>query len=416
MSFILVLKSEHDSVALLGELVYPTRKEALAALSDLTSDPSFDRWDDEVLVIDLEKGTPVLLVRPAAATTSVEAEVVLEEETESVVVESDDEADEAETAEDVDESDVEPAGSLKDAIARTAAQMEADGISAPESVGPADVDDVAAEEISEAQDAEEDVAAEEEPVDEAWPWAKPAATAPELEAPAAEPEATAAEPAEDEIESTEAEMADEAPAEDVVDEVSAEAEELPAEEAEPGAVELIVADDEVPEADVPVSDEAAAESDFTIADIEAPGVDEGSLVRAAGDDETMAASRPVILGDYDDAPVAEPMSFREGEGTDVVAEAGEPSETPIAADVVESAGVNEVVASDADSEPAPAEVVSDFILDMNPVAGETPSTDEPSGYQTGGAPEMSCSDCVYVNTCPNKGERDPATCGSFQWK
>ena len=25
-------------------------------------------------------------------------------------------------------------------------------------------------------------------------------------------------------------------------------------------------------------------------------------------------------------------------------------------------------------------------------------------------------DCVYVNTCPNKADLEPADCGSFQWK
>ncbi len=29
---------------------------------------------------------------------------------------------------------------------------------------------------------------------------------------------------------------------------------------------------------------------------------------------------------------------------------------------------------------------------------------------------MTCDDCVYVDTCPNKDEREPANCGSFQWK
>ena len=27
-----------------------------------------------------------------------------------------------------------------------------------------------------------------------------------------------------------------------------------------------------------------------------------------------------------------------------------------------------------------------------------------------------CDDCVYVDTCPNKDERRPEDCGSFQWK
>ena len=27
-----------------------------------------------------------------------------------------------------------------------------------------------------------------------------------------------------------------------------------------------------------------------------------------------------------------------------------------------------------------------------------------------------CDDCVYVGTCPNKDQRLPKDCGSFQWK
>jgi len=30
--------------------------------------------------------------------------------------------------------------------------------------------------------------------------------------------------------------------------------------------------------------------------------------------------------------------------------------------------------------------------------------------------EMTCDDCIYLNTCPKKDESDPSNCGSFQWK
>lgn len=41
-----------------------------------------------------------------------------------------------------------------------------------------------------------------------------------------------------------------------------------------------------------------------------------------------------------------------------------------------------------------------------------------SGYESHhtGLDQYTCDDCVYVETCPQKGEQAPATCGLFQWK
>jgi hypothetical protein len=30
--------------------------------------------------------------------------------------------------------------------------------------------------------------------------------------------------------------------------------------------------------------------------------------------------------------------------------------------------------------------------------------------------EFTCDDCIYVDTCPNKDQRAPQDCGSFQWR
>jgi hypothetical protein len=42
----------------------------------------------------------------------------------------------------------------------------------------------------------------------------------------------------------------------------------------------------------------------------------------------------------------------------------------------------------------------------------------PKAYEAGASDitTMTCEDCIYLNTCPKKGESDPTSCGSFQWK
>jgi len=69
---------------------------------------------------------------------------------------------------------------------------------------------------------------------------------------------------------------------------------------------------------------------------------------------------------------------------------------------------------------------SEFLADLEPI----PVTPEPAFQVVGSyAPEMAeaaphseleggyvCSDCVYESTCPNKDQRVPKDCGTFQWK
>ena len=46
------------------------------------------------------------------------------------------------------------------------------------------------------------------------------------------------------------------------------------------------------------------------------------------------------------------------------------------------------------------------------------SSDEAPGVTEGSSDlsELTCEDCVYLNTCPKRGESDPSSCGSFQWR
>ncbi len=263
MSFFLIGRDEDGAISLLSETAAPTRNEALAELSRLTAEPGFDRWTDEVFVLDLDAGTPVLMVRPA----TVEPPVVAEPEKEA---EEDDDI--AALLDDLDEED---APSLKDALVRTTTQLESEGIVAPDSVGPLPADEV----VSDPED---------EPVSEL----------PSEGAPAAWPWDTA----------------------------------------------------------------QAAEKHFDLDSLEASGNEGDSLVRAPGDDETLAISQPVILG------------------------------------------------SDFPDPPSP---VSDFIeLDATQTApqavGEYTEVNDLSA--------LTCDDCVYTETCPNRGQLLPASCGSFQWK
>ncbi len=193
MAFFLLGRSEDGGLSLLSDAAFESRQEALAELGQITADPAFNRWSDEVLLIDLDSGTPVLLVRPAEAAASAEPDVEpeSEEEPESAVFaaiadeEPDDDAGDGEpeevepdeveavegddapsepddtpaedlTADEAEELEAEPEAaepteeateavaeaegmdSLRDAIARTTQHMEATGIVAPESIGPAD--------------------------------------------------------------------------------------------------------------------------------------------------------------------------------------------------------------------------------------------------------------------------------------
>ena len=165
----------------------------MGELSHLTASPLFDAWDAEVFVIDSDSGTPVLLVRPSTPGTDTpssnsrpripqtlhsrpscstlvwmrsrsrrraeEPEDAAAESDEPVEPPSDEtpagKPDTPADPEDVFVAESEPPvevvdaawataveettadEGLKGALKRTAAKMEAEGISAPDSVGPA---------------------------------------------------------------------------------------------------------------------------------------------------------------------------------------------------------------------------------------------------------------------------------------
>ena len=67
MPFLLISRDDDDQLRLLTTSAAASRQDALAELSRLTADPAFDGWDDDVLLLDLDSGLPVLLVRPTAS-------------------------------------------------------------------------------------------------------------------------------------------------------------------------------------------------------------------------------------------------------------------------------------------------------------------------------------------------------------
>jgi len=400
MAFFLLGRVD-DTLTLLSPDTFASRQDAMGALSRITAEPGFGLWDAEVILLDTDSGNPVLLMRPAVAiepapvveqpafdagdtvlvdeTDEEVLETVLVEEppvevrplTETVVIDDElenslDEEFDAETAsvepeslvesEPViaDELRVEPVSdeaiadaiieeqaaetagdddlevvSLKDALTRTAAHMESEGIVAPESITSPEP-------------------AQPTP-DSAWPWD------------------TAA---------------------------------------------------EAPEA---ASDDALT---FVLGELEEPSLDDRSILHATIDDEMFAAARPVIMGAYaepaagiDAVPEAESDAEPTGSLMDdlVLEPIGLTSQAPparsgFAIPVVGDAGdifPVELPASQGDDTPD----ASDFILDLDQHDAGVATSPVVSDLEN-----YTCKDCVYEETCPNKDQRLPKDCGSFQWR
>ncbi|MDA3936618.1 MAG: hypothetical protein PF636_07130 [Actinomycetota bacterium] len=350
MSFFL-LGQGRDSLdlRLISDQVFTSKQDAMAELSSLTADPEFPHWDADVLVMDLEAGTPVLLVKPKAVEVPLapepEADLASEQEVETVdpgsseaedvTVEAESDADKTagvweapdpspSIAADLvtfDEADDSPQDSLAQAIKHATGTLESEGIVAPESIGPGDIPDV---ESIPLESEEESVAVDIAPA--AWPWAVAQEDA------AADPATYGA------LES--------------VEEVAGEPDE------EPESVEQ--ATDGLP----------SAESDvipYVPDPFEEPAIDVGDtgMVSMPSDSPELDIGEPVILGEYG-----------------------------------ASAITGDLVSDDEPSVPMSESPVGDTLVDV-------PHMDLESS---------TCGDCVYAATCPNSGELDPKSCGSFQWK
>jgi len=433
MAFFLLGRTGDGTLALLSDASFATRQDALTELSRITGDASFVRWDEDVLLFDLDTATPVLLVRPSvAATPQPEAEPLADEETAGVVEAETIEPVWADTPHDavgdpaiadmiVMEADEgltgshEPAEpvSLRDALKRTAVHMESTGIVATKSVGPAELVGESAEEEQPASAAEIELAADfgsesvlETENDEG------ALAEPEIEEAAVVDDAELPQPA-------------------VVAEAPQEEEATPRDlapwpwDTAPGEPESV--------APSPSADAAA----FVVDALEEPALDDGSILRGSIDDESFAAARPVILGSYSgqevaSSPTGESISEPMGVGgpvSDTMITDSEPVIDLSDFEIV-SPGAEEIGSAAEAPAPVPEVVpalvnqsgdeISDFILDLESVTA-VPEDVEPEPVVAADETlsplsEYTCMDCVYVETCPNKDQRLPKDCGSFQWR
>ncbi|MBS3956332.1 MAG: hypothetical protein KGZ40_02175 [Clostridiales bacterium] len=139
--------------------------------------------------------------------------------------------------------------------------------------------------------------------------------------------------------------------------------------------------------DIAVGDTPAAIVEYVPDPLEEPARDVDDLVRADGSDEAIALGRPVIMGAYND-----------------------PGEFVAAEESMDLTGGVE------DTRPPQAPVQNDsgLLADLEEIG----VSDDTGQYEPGSSDiaDLTCDECVYLNTCPKKGESTPASCGSFQWK
>lgn len=354
MAFIL-LSRDGTEVRLLDSAVFDTRHQALNALA--RGGGIVD--SDEVFVVDLDSATPVIIMPQQQSP----APVVVEEVATPEYVEDAETAPEVETAPEFE----------------TAPEVEEDASEETPEVETS----AGAWEAPEAQPIA-DRPVEDEPVD--LTDAIRRATGALESAGIVAPESVAASPAELAAAVEDLFSADEAvpvaEEERIVHTDVSELEEVeelpvaPVEEIAPSAWPWDVSLDATPEPPPPPIAETTDLPGYVPDPFEEPAKDVEDLVHGDGGDETIALSRPVIMGSYDipedAAVVEEPARDEEAVSSAQPAEAGEPA---------------------AESAAAPA-------------------------YEPGGSDiaELTCDECVYLNTCPKKGESDPSSCGSFQWK
>ena len=483
MAFLLLGRTEDGVWSLLSDASFPARQDAMAELSRITGRASFDRWSEDVLMLDTDTATPVLLVRPAFAPQP-ESDVEAFSPAETVsVVEAEDVAmvwaepiaqqvgDPAIADMIVEEAAEEPL-SLRDAIARTAVHMEAAGVVATQSVGPLER---VVEPLSEPREEPAESAPEPEPASGVPPeQAADARMEPEQESvyalPSDDEGGPDSEPSPED--DNEFGMATQTRTEP---DVFIGAVELSADFGQEAVSEPEGAVDTEPPLTREVAawpwDTAPAESEpaaplapeidlgYVTAPLEEPALDDGSMLRGTIEDDMFAVARPVIFGDYPEpasmpeaarepeavladteisAPsIAEPMGVSEASAglpladTDLTIDlsdfelvsAGEPEPASLAA--TESADVDIAPETAAAPEPNRAEQAADdisaFILDLEsvttvPEGDDVASVPAQESVAADGVSEYTCADCVYVETCPNKDQRLPADCGTFQWR
>jgi len=410
MGFFLLGRSVDGAINLLSNMTFESRQEALAELARVTAEPAFDRWDDDVLLVDATVGTPVLLVRPAeplagpivpAPEPGAFAALADEEPAQELppgiqlphqaAAEPEPQDEIPMDSDDADEFGViEPLGTLREALARTTEHMEATGIVAPISIvalsseAPEETPDLTEPSVTSDAgpdgDASHDWPTEspEPPVSSISPDAAPEPPAgfddslsiePDSAGPLESFEPVAMPPTPiwpwatpiEELDSVEtlADTRPESPAPVPIDEPE-----------NPVALQI----------DEPQGPQAASE--VVVPSVEPPWERDSTVLETA-------------LPQPDDSPVGGLL----GEGSDFIVLDSNPS-------FLESGP------ADADM----GEVTT--ATDPDQMGSNESSMNEPVA-PIGDPLQLSdytCEDCIYLDTCPNRDGRRPEDCGSFQWK
>jgi hypothetical protein len=356
MAFFLIGRGADDALQLLSANSFESRQDAMAELSRITSDSGFAHWDLEVFVVDLDAGVPVLLVRPRAEEGADAPSVA--EKAEAVASDESVTAVSEEVPTPPDETEAAAPEEVCEETStdlREALQRTAQQMSAEGIVAPPSAGlepESAQSEAEEADSTMQEAASEED--------AEPAAS----EEPPAEPE--------DASEEAAAEAADEEAAGE-----SAEAATQPADEqswpwdAAPAATA----------AEPGVSPEIATVYEGLEEMDDADAVAESAEPAGPAD---QAVGSDFIL----DLEAIQPVALQP-QGSDAAA----PPEQPV--------------------ESAESSLAEDTVVSSVPEPAQDDSGE--AGFPSS-MTEYTCEDCVYVETCPNRDQREPKDCGSFQWK
>lgn len=483
MPFFLLARDEDDQLRLLTPAISASRQDALATLARLTADPSFDAWDAEVLLVDIDSGLPVLLVRPSENLSEIDPRVTAVALQEPEVVEEEPSADvtfmwpapEHVSPHPVSEVVPPPASEIPaeeaEAFASYVSLADEDRSGAPadaavlegEDAGPAEAElpvpeyarelefdpslgrvDAGADLPDEAPQGESDANATllEVGVVAAALGAGVLVSDPTAEAESeSESELVSAPEAEAEAD-LEPEGESEPDAEPVPESgaTSQEADDEPwspdADSMVPAGDEVVTPVDEANELREALERTTAAMALETVVAVEsdteeAPsGIREPPLDRWPWESDSVSAAVAAPLGATamsddvasDAISLDSPDSLVDGEPEPESERAIPPSKASSFMDDLEpiptsaaAATTAETLGEDGLSEPSKESSPSD--------SGAVASDEEPaSAPMTESAPETVsmdsyvCDDCVYVATCPNKDQRLPKDCGSFQWK
>jgi hypothetical protein len=387
MPYFLIAQDADGSVSLLSPVAWPTRSEALGELSRMTGRADFSYWESEVSVVDLDSAVPVLLVRPAGATEPSSARVAepleaAEAEVAGAIAEA------VESGAELHQEETEPA------CETDASEYSAVAFEAPEEPGVTPI--------------EAQLASRGEPVEQAEAFEEVEVIG-RVEA----------------IEATQ--VAEESEGSDADDDLRA-ALQRTAEQMEEAGLTPPPSAGLLGDEDARASWAVSGATD-EVATMEEPDRDEaGNPPIGHFELETVPAETPASA-EEPAAPVSVAPTWPWGRTASAASSSAAAApdlveeESP-ASDEVAQAPVSEVVAAvaaepgdeaqpqapDVGEPPTPAET-SDFILDLDAVSAAVAGSESPSplaGY--------TCEECVYVETCPNKGQKSPAECVSFQWK